>query len=218
VQEVWEEILSLSYKRGELFTLQLHPERFFLCKNTLERLIRKAKKYTPRVWIASLSQIAEWWLERRKFNLQIEKLKNKEYKIKILSSSRATLLLKNLKIIENEVKVRPWYDSYQIVVGNPKEIRAVAQSRPVIKIKREEAPFLKNFLSSEGYKVEENEESSLSFDKTNDKLKILAQIESSHLPIIRFWRWPYGARSCFSISGDIDALSLMDFFMRGVGK
>ena len=60
VFEVWEKILSACHKNGELFVLQLHPERIYELGDVLENLIMKAKSMDPPIWIATLGEITDW--------------------------------------------------------------------------------------------------------------------------------------------------------------
>ncbi len=60
VLAVWSKILEASHARGELFVLQLHPERIFELGGILEALIQKAKAMRPPVWIASVGEVAGW--------------------------------------------------------------------------------------------------------------------------------------------------------------
>jgi len=64
VAAVWLEILHQSHQRGELFVLQLHPERFDLCREALIQVLTAARAKGPLVWIASLREIAHWWRRR----------------------------------------------------------------------------------------------------------------------------------------------------------
>jgi peptidoglycan/xylan/chitin deacetylase (PgdA/CDA1 family) len=64
--EIWKKILDETHKRGELFVLQLHHERIPACRKALENLFQHGKKLTPPVWMATLSEIAQWWKVREK--------------------------------------------------------------------------------------------------------------------------------------------------------
>jgi|GEM_PF-5024723 len=44
---VWEKILERTYRRGELFTVQLHPERIDFFRNSLGGLLADAKRKKP---------------------------------------------------------------------------------------------------------------------------------------------------------------------------
>lgn len=64
VAAVWLEILHQSHQRGELFVLQLHPERFDHCREALIQVLTAARAKGSAVWIASLHEIAHWWRHR----------------------------------------------------------------------------------------------------------------------------------------------------------
>ena len=49
---------------------------------------------------------------------------------------------------------------------------------------------------------------------TKDEGALLAEIEKAPLPLLRMWRWPDGMRSSFTISADVDSVTLMDFVRR----
>ncbi|MCK4306796.1 polysaccharide deacetylase family protein [candidate division WOR-3 bacterium] len=66
IKEVWQKILSLTYERGELFTLQVHPERFPFLREEIKSVIEQARMYNPKIWIASLDEIARWWGKKEK--------------------------------------------------------------------------------------------------------------------------------------------------------
>ncbi len=51
----------------------------------------------------------------------------------------------------------------------------------------------------------------------NNERNILHFIEQSEFPTIRYWRWPYGAQNALVVTGDIDALTSIDFFLRLFG-
>ena len=68
---IWEGILSRVRDRGELFVMQVHPERYCLYKNALRRILVNVTDQ-GNVWIASLQEIAEWWHERNNFRLKFK--------------------------------------------------------------------------------------------------------------------------------------------------
>jgi hypothetical protein len=50
--------------------------------------------------------------------------------------------------------------------------------------------------------------------RLQSKVDLVNCIESMPGPLVRYWRWPDGARSCLSITGDLDALTLLDYAAR----
>jgi dephospho-CoA kinase len=43
---------------------------------------------------------------------------------------------------------------------------------------------------------------------------LVAEIEALDKPLLRFAVWPDGARAALSITGDIDSITIQDFFLR----
>jgi len=80
------------------------------------------------------------------------------------------------------------------------------------------------FLTEEGFPVERSEQPDLySFYMDgygtfhdDERVPLLEQIEKCPHPILRLWRWPFQARSAFTISADVDAISIGDFVQRAM--
>ncbi|MEE9116685.1 MAG: hypothetical protein V3U09_07295, partial [Thermoplasmata archaeon] len=58
----WLEMLKRSHERSELLVLQIHPERFPICKEALGHLLEEVRK--RNVWSATLGEVASWWSKR----------------------------------------------------------------------------------------------------------------------------------------------------------
>ena len=43
------------------------------------------------------------------------------------------------------------------------------------------------------------------------QVQLVDHIEASPGPLARYWRWPDGAKSALCITGDLDALTLLDY-------
>jgi len=209
IKEVWKKILILTYNRGELFTLQIHPERFQLLREAVDGVLEVAKDYTPGIWLAGLSEIAQWWIERSEFSAKVHRTNNESYKILLNCSHRATILLGQSTVNSRKLTAA-------------RELQIQSKFPPVIGIGNDCSQELLKFLKREGYIMEEGKKENygIYFEGVQDfnEFEILEQIEEKEFPLIRFWRWPYGMKSCLSITGDIDALTLFDFFIRPFGK
>ena len=48
----------------------------------------------------------------------------------------------------------------------------------------------------------------------SDKRALIDFIEGSDAPLVRLWRWPNGARCAMSVTGDVDAMTMLDFLRR----
>lgn len=214
---IWSNIVKKSYSSGELFTIQLHPERISCYEKTLTSIIHGLKEYNPPIWLATLREIAEWWQERNNFQFQIESDGDGKYKIKANCSTRATLLVKNAQV---NVPVADWCNGYQSI--DSRDFILESAKRPVIGVKPDSSSHAIQLLRNEGYIVESGEKSGdyaiylnelKRFDKADEKA-LSDIIEQSDAPLVRYWRWPNQSRSAVSITGDIDAITLNDFILR----
>jgi hypothetical protein len=214
---IWEEMLKRTYERGELFTLQLHPERIDLCKSALAHVIQRARCYTPSVWVASLREISEWWQKKDRFAFDVYHESKNRYKVKADCTDRAGVLIKNCK---TDVSTDEWFDGYKIV--NAREFCLETPKRPSIMVSKNTAPEVFSFLRNEGYVVEsdgKDGDCGIYLDDLDqftgaDEKPLLERIEKSQAPLLRFWRWPDRSRSAVSVTGDIDAITLLDFGLR----
>jgi len=58
VHALWSAMLERSHQLGEIFVLQLHPERASELAGALSRLLAQARELSPPVWIPTLAQVA----------------------------------------------------------------------------------------------------------------------------------------------------------------
>ncbi|MEM9291651.1 MAG: polysaccharide deacetylase family protein [Acidobacteriota bacterium] len=59
VFEVWSAMLQRSHELGEIFVLQLHPERGTELAEALSGLLAQARELSPPVWIPILAEVSE---------------------------------------------------------------------------------------------------------------------------------------------------------------
>jgi hypothetical protein len=214
----WSAILALTHTRGELFTLQLHPERIFECAQALETVLAQARRALPPVWIATLDEIAAWWLRRQRAVLVVEQIAPGRYRCALDGDADATLLVEGLP----EVDARPWVGRERVAGSCRFEFQA--DVKPVVGVSRRCPPAVLALLREEGLPVEIGEERGRygayvdgdlgSGASPADHVRMLSHIEQSRGPLIRLWRWPRGARSALAVTGDIDAVTIQDFAFR----
>lgn len=217
--QIWGEILEQTYTRGEIFTIQLHPERISYCKETLETLLQIAHDSKPKIWVTPLRSVYEWWEEKNRFTVRLNGIGDDGYKIEVDCSPRATMLVRS-PYLEKE----DFYNGYSIIKERTFWIKS--QKRPIVGIPKDSSQELIQFLKNEGYIFEMSENKkkySLFLDKfttfsEKDENKALDMIHSANSSLIRFWRWPNGYKSAFAITGDIDCLTIFDFFLRSYGN
>jgi len=218
INEIWKSLLEQSYGRGELFTLQLHPERIETFANSLDSVLAEARTKSPTVWIAQLREIAKWWKERNKFSIEI-KGKKGEYVVDIDCSDEATILLKNIDIETEQAK--EWYSDYKTMDCNTFKVKS--NYHPFIGVSPSAPEGLVSLLKGEGFYVEEStakDKFKIYFDindfEERDKLSIIQKMEEADASLIRIWRWPFKARCALCITGDIDAITLWYYMGRFV--
>jgi hypothetical protein len=125
--------------------------------------------------------------------------------------------------INVEAPTSDWADGYQRIHSTQFIIQSPL--RPFIGVSPNTPYQLRSFLSQQGHIVEtSSKEDSYSFFinrksfTKEDERPLLMEIESSSRPLVRFGRWPDGARSAMAITGDIDAMTLIDYGLRIFGK
>jgi peptidoglycan/xylan/chitin deacetylase (PgdA/CDA1 family) len=220
VEAAWREILAETHQRGELFTIQLHPERTALCADGLRSVLAEARELTPSVWLAGLGEIAEWWRSRAKTVIQVSDAACGGLHLTVTGPKDLTLLAHAVKV---NAPTTPWADGYQKVESTTFTIRA--SFRPFIGVSPITSLQLVDFLRNQGYIVEKSRESCLYacyFDQADfvpeGERALLAQIEKLDCPLVRLGCWPNGARSALAVTGDVDALTLWDYGLRFFGR
>ncbi|MCR4405521.1 MAG: polysaccharide deacetylase family protein [Anaerolineae bacterium] len=220
IAQIWTEILHQTYVREELFTIQFHPERATICTPALNRVLSEARSYNPPVWIARLDEIAGWWQQRQALRIDVTQEDPDQYNIVIYGPTQANALVRSAQVIGDSTA---WGDGYQLVKSRCFSVRC--NTRPFIGISRRTSRPLINFLEQQGYLVEIHDECTsypVHLDWPNftqeDEGPLIRQIEATRSPLIRISRWPGGARSVLTITGDVDALTLWDYGLRLFGK
>jgi len=211
----WLRILNAVYSRGELFTLVLHHERLPICKDALVALLADARQRAPEVWIAPLRDIAAWWRRREHVRLAVEEVATGEYRVTGPNDEDATILVHETVASPNS---EPWCGTYRI--ASAREISVVNGRAPWIGVRYDAPDEMVRFLEGEGYVVKRGDASicALFIDRAafsdGDKLGLIDLVERSDAPLVRLWRWPRRSRCALSVTGDIDAMSLIDFLRR----
>jgi len=220
VEKVWRRILAETHRRGELFTLQLHPERIDRCADGLSAVLAEARMLAPSVWLARLDEIAAWWRARAGATVEATDAGDGRFHLVLAGPSGSTWLARAVTV---DAPTEAWADGYRQVKATRFTVRAPL--RPFIGLSPATSPELADFLRQQGYIVETSEESHRYSYYLNQpeflaghERPLLAQIEGTDRPLVRLGRWPGGARSAVAITGDIDALTLWDYGLRLVGN
>jgi len=216
VARTWLRILSDTHQRGELFVLVFHPEAFEQCGGAIERVVRDAARLNPPVWVSTLRDIATWWRATSTFRVQTTDRAN-VLDIAFQCDADTTVLARGLETV---ARARPWMDRYDVVDCRTLSVRS--HVRPFIGVAPGFPPATVDFLRQQGYILESGEKASrcgvyldvATLRRLPGHVQLIQHIESLDRPLVRFWRWPREARSALAVTGDLDALSLMDYAVR----
>jgi len=223
IGELWTEIMEKTYERGEIFVLQLHPERFCICQEAMESLLRRAAAYSkPPVWVTSMKEVAEWWKEKSQFQFTLEATPGRGYRVRCECTDRATILCRNFP---GEASKTPFYQDYSIIEDREFFIES-KNVKPCIGVHPRCSEKLCEFLADEGFCYEisdKNSKYSLFLNEYEDfapenEMDLLSRIIENNNPIIRYWRWPAGMRSAFLTTHDLDSVTMTDFVLRLLGR
>jgi len=223
IGQLWTEIMEQTYDQGGVFVLQLHPERFRICREAMESLLQRAAAYTkPGVWITSMKDVAEWWKEKSQFQFTFVAMSERGCRVRCKCTDRATILCRNLP---GETSKTPFYQDYSIIEDREFFIES-KNIKPCIGVHSRCSRKLREFLTDEGFSYEvsnENSEYALFLEKyatfaRRDEVDLLNRIAENTNPIIRYWRWPSDMRSAFVTTHDLDSVTVIDFVLRLLGS
>lgn len=217
--QAWQHILTETHRRGELFTLQLHPERIDPCTDALAAVLTQARALSPPVWCARLGEIAAWWRARAQATVRIEDTRNGRLHLQFSGPEGTTVLVRGVEV---DAPSQPWAHGYRQVQAADFTVHSPV--RPVIGLSPASTA-LAEFLRQQDYIVEIGRREgpyAYFFDhphfSAEQALGVLEEIENDDQPLIRMRRWPHGARSALAVTGDIDALTLWDYGLRLLGR
>lgn len=212
----WRNIFERTYARGDLFTVQLHPERIRDCAFALQATLEEARHRQPGVWIATLREIAAWWVQRKQVTLSVQDLGESGYRVHLEGHPDATLLLRGVEA----PGATPWFGQDQVT--HARGFKVAAGPKPAVGVSPSSPPHLLDFLHEEGFPTErsvERKRFGAYLDVRGDSFteaSVLAELDRACGPLVRLGRWPNNARSALAVTGDIDSITLQDFFFRAV--
>lgn len=216
VAMAWVWLLRETYRRGELFNLMFHPELAANCNAPFVAVLEEAQQLQPKVWVARLAEIAGWWREKASFTTKIEQLPG-GLQLRFDCTDRATILVRG---VTDSISSKSWDGKYQRLEA--RELVLSDSIRPFIGISKDVDQTDVDFLEEQGYILDQSNQASQCslylnrerFEANPGRVALLEMIEASSVPLVRFGRWPDGYKSALSITGDLDALSLVDYAIR----
>jgi len=226
IGRIWCQVMQQVYDYGGLYVLNLHPERGILCRRALSILLQYARNRPHPVWLARLDEIALWWKERSQFRLIITLQAPDHWKVEAICTPRATLLARHLTI-EKQAATR-WAETTMCVQSRCFFVNSV--QCPCIGVSPHTSKEVIDFLYEQGYpavRCTENEAHTYALyldlpegfgatreEQARRKIALVQQIEELPAPFLYFGCWPNGSHAALAISGDIDSVTVQDFFLR----
>jgi peptidoglycan/xylan/chitin deacetylase (PgdA/CDA1 family) len=223
---IWSRVMQRVYDYGGLYTLNLHPERGILCARALEILLKYAHSQPGHVWLTTLDDVARWWKERRAFRLNITPLAPEHWSVEATCTPRATLYARNL-IIEQEILTTSSHAEKRVC-----DHRCVVQAKqcPCIALSPQTPDEVLNFLYEQGYPALRSPEGDAEMyslylnmpeglgatreEQRQRCIALVQQVEQLDGPFLYFGCWPNNHQAALAISGDIDSVTVQDFFLR----
>jgi peptidoglycan/xylan/chitin deacetylase (PgdA/CDA1 family) len=217
IAAVWLRVLRATRARGELFTVAVHPERIDACARGVTAVLHAARTGSPPVWIARHDEIARWWRDRMETDLVVSPAAPGWIRVRTHGPAGLTLLARNVAVAG---RTAPWMGDTVRIGGTEVEVEARPR-RPFIGVHDSCPDSVSQFLREQGYIVEaaRSDGDHACFVQRDhfdldDRLPLLAQIEGGSFPLLRLGRWPSGAASVLSVTGDVDALTIGDYASR----
>jgi peptidoglycan/xylan/chitin deacetylase (PgdA/CDA1 family) len=215
ISNVWKAAFDETYGRGELFGPLFHPESFDSIQPAVRDVVDEMRARQPKVWMTQLREIARWWRERESSEARTS-TEGALLRIDFHGSKRATVLARDWP---DGSTTATWGGRYSVV--NDKTMRFDARTRPFVGL-RGTSERTASILREQGYILELGEEASSCTVCIDRELasrferdaEIVAHIESTAGPLLKFSPWPDGAKSAFYLAGDLDALSLREYTRR----
>ena len=212
MQKAWCKIFEDIHRRGELFHVLFHPERFPQISRAIDGLVDYVQSRNPSVWMTRLDELARWWSLRR--NWRWNRVSNGRVELQI--PEEASVLASAVEPeTEGLISDGLIYKDYRRV--------STAENYPAWTVGLSDRcpKELEKFLHREGFLAEysdQPEKHSLFIDRDGfserNARALLEEVDSCEKPLLRVWRWPNGHQSAFCISADICAVDLRDFVER----
>ena len=226
VGELWSEVMRRVYAVGGVYVLNLHPERGTLARSALDRLLATASEQALPVWVARLRDIAAWWHERAAARIVVTPAGARRWQVEVAGSQRAALIVRNAAT--RDARETEWPDGDRLVSNQ----RCLVESAvfPGVAISPRTPASVEELLREQGYPVVravegEAADYAVYVDRperlgTTRRARqeaasaLIHGIERGDAPLARVGLWPEGKRAALSITGDVDSVTIQDFFLR----
>jgi peptidoglycan/xylan/chitin deacetylase (PgdA/CDA1 family) len=227
IGRIWSQVMRRVYAYGGIYVLNLHPERGLLCRPALDALLATASEQPLPVWIARLDEIAAWWKERMAFRIAVTPAgESGRWQVQARCSPRATLLARHVRAVAGEAT--PWAGTDCRLSATTSVVEA--ECCPVVALSARTHADVAAFLDEQGFPhVRAGAERAGAYalhldlpdglgatreERIRARSDLLQQLVELDAPLVHFGCWPSGHQAALAITGDIDSLTIQDFFLR----
>jgi peptidoglycan/xylan/chitin deacetylase (PgdA/CDA1 family) len=202
IGRTWIEMARMALVRGELLTIQLHPERILLLRESLTSVLEFARS-SGAFWMANMGEIARWWKHRTGLEAAVRSVGSGRFAVSAPLKAKTNLCLATPR----QGTSHPLEPDSEIA----------ASRKPLIGIHPAAAPDLIHRIRDMGYLIEKTEDADaypLYFDGRSTEDHIERAIADVDHPLITDGLWPSPFKAALVVTGDIDCLTLGDFIRR----
>lgn len=202
------DMLAWTHERGDMLTMQVHPERFPRFAATIAAVLDEAARLPGGAWLAPMGEVARWWRSRAQCRVEItqhdDERRDQDCVVTLHGDARARLQLtragRTTPIDERSVTLRGPVPAVGVPNGAPDRLVA--------------------FLREEGYATRHTAdpgECAVYLDADTDvadEVALRARIAAAPSPVVGVAMWPDARRCALAVTGDIDAFTYQDFVDR----
>jgi peptidoglycan/xylan/chitin deacetylase (PgdA/CDA1 family) len=202
IGETWQQMAGLALERGELLTIQLHPERIALLRESLRRVLDFASA-SGGFWITTMAEIAAWWKERTPLAIDVTDAGRGKYEVKQPVGTRS-----QLELVVPATGTRQTIETRTVVAS---------EKKPVIGVHPASALHLRHRIRDLGYCIDESEDSKMYpyyVGGDDPAAEVERRIIDLDHPLVADTFWPAPHKAALAVTGDIDCLTLGDFIRR----
>lgn len=207
---VWVDMLREITAQGELFNLMFHPELADLCAGAFAELLGEAARPESGVWITDLEEIARWWQERIKFKALVSR-EGTGWHLRLACSPRVTIVATGMP----QAAFAPPQNQSLREISLPDPLPGIALAPDVAEA---DAEFLKDLgyltwrtSNPSFYALHLNQHA---LERFGNRRELSDWILTCPAPLLRVGAWPDGKKAALAVTGDLDALSLIDYSAR----
>ena len=217
ISYIWQSMLQRTAELHEMLVLQLHPERFREFEDPLNQILLSLSDF-PEGWKASLDDIHTWWKMRETAHVEVVKTHSDTWNVHAKLPDSGSVVVRNLQPHKYTKKLD---DKSGFVNTNSFQIQS--EKMPVIGLHPDCPKWMADHLKNDGYPLQVTTDANTcacfaSPDSARNHRELSDFVQKCEYPLVQVWRWPDMKSWCFCVSGDIDGITLMDFWDRTHGR